>query len=235
MESTGDLCPGRGNATAVETADADTTSRGPDQVHGFLMPQAGTTRAADREQRAAALPIFGPSGTNRTGHDNDRGHGRTKDDSDPGSGAAAAAPRRPAAGRRAAGAAHGACHEAVRGGSQEEVGRRRQRGDAVDPPRRDLRDPRRERIRQEHAHPAGQHAADAGRRPSRGVRQRRRARRDGGQAAHQPGERRRRLLQEAVPAREPRLRGAALRPGREEGACGGDPDHGVGSASARSG
>ena len=45
--------------------------------------------------------------------------------------------------------------------------------------------------------------ADARRGPGRGLRPRHRARRDGGQAADQPGQRRRRLLQEAQPDGEP--------------------------------
>ena len=55
------------------------------------------------------------------------------------------------------------------------------------------------------------------------LRPRRRDRRDGGQAPDQPGQRRRGLLQEAVAAREPGLRGPALRDGREAGARRGDP------------
>ena len=80
---------------------------------------------------------------------------------------------------------------------------------------RDLRGARRQRLRQIDAHPPGQHVADHRLGPGRGLRPRHRPRRDGGQAPHQPRQRRRGVLQEALTVREPDLRGPPVRAGRE--------------------
>ena len=74
--------------------------------------------------------------------------------------------------------------------------------------RRDDRDPRRQRLRQVDADQAHLGPAHARRGPGRGLRPRHRARGDGRQAPHQPGERGRGLLQEAEPDGEPAVRGA---------------------------
>ena len=125
--------------------------------------------------------------------------------------------------------------EAVRRRPQAQAGGR-DRGRLAPPrARRHRRDPRRQRLGQVDAHPARLGPADPRRGPGRGLRPRHRARGDGGQAADQPGERRRRLLQEAQPDGEPPLRGPALRPRREGGAGARRSRSSAGSASPRSG
>ena len=113
--------------------------------------------------------------------------------------------------QRAGCTARRARQQALQPGTQEEDRDGRGRRLAAHRARRGLRHPGRQRWWQVHAHPPGQHPADPGRGTHRGLRTRRRPRRDGRQAAHQSCLGGRGLLQEAIGLREPRLRRTALR------------------------
>src|SRR6187402_3882759 len=113
------------------------------------MPQVGSHESrGPMKPRAAALNVSGLQRAGKRVPNDERGDDRTEDDTDAdrdpdvGPGARAGATRGSAAARRAAGAAHRARDEALRGGAEEEAGLGRQRRVDVDPTRRDLRDPR---------------------------------------------------------------------------------------------
>ena len=126
-------------------------------------------------------------------------------------------------------------HQAVRDRPEEAAGPGDLRRVASPRARRHPRGPGRERLGQVDAHPPHQRTADPRRGSSRGLRTRHRPRRDGGQAPDQPGQRGRRLLQEAQPDGEPPLRGPSVRPRRQDGQARGGARSWHGWASRRSG
>jgi ABC-2 type transport system ATP-binding protein len=94
--STGDLCPGRGRRAGGRAAEADTTSRGPDRVHGFLLPDRAAREPRTESNGSRLFPCPAPHEPARDTND-DRDHERTEDRIDAGTGSRADASRRAAA------------------------------------------------------------------------------------------------------------------------------------------
>ena len=229
---TGDLCPSRARPQAAGPPSGRTTSRGPDRAPGFFdaLPCHRQTRTpgAARPTDDQSVGARGFSHSRTTPHRTNLESPVTatlspelKNDSTdlptarpiPSTGPAGDRPT-----RRPARPPHRGRQQAVRRRAEEAAGDRDLA--RVDAPRarRHPRDPRRQRLRQVDAHPAHLRTADPRRGSGRGLRPRHRPRRDGGQAADQPGQRGRRLLQEAQPDGEPPLRRPPVRPRRQDGA-----------------
>ena len=244
----GDLCPSRARPQAAGPPSGRTRAVGQIGPPAFLMPSlphrqartAGAARPADdtvgQDPRLSSFPAPSTSAPN-PGASSDRHLGPTTEerlDEHTGPAARGAAGSRPTT-CRSAGAPHRGRQQAVRGRPEEEAGD----GDLarVDAPRarRRPRDPRFQRLRQVDAHPAHLRTADPRRGSGRGLRPRHRPRGDGGQAADQPGQRGRRLLQEAQPDGEPPLRGPPVRPRWHDGEARSDRRSWLDWASRRSG
>src|SRR5918992_5724279 len=68
--STGDLCPGRGRRTGGMAAGADATNRGPDRVHGFLLPQwAEGSRGTDEDDGPRLSHVRSMNGDPNSGNE----------------------------------------------------------------------------------------------------------------------------------------------------------------------
>ena len=173
-----------------------------------LAPEPKTTTPTSSPQPAGSIarPRARRADPGRSGR---RGHHPP----DPDAGRPAGPPRR-------------ARHQALQRRPAQAPGPRDRRRLAAPRARHDPRDPGRQRLRQVDPHPPHLGAADPGRGPGRGLRPRHRARRARGQAAHQPGQRRRGLLQEAEPDGEPAVRRPPLRPRRRRCEAAGDGDPG---------
>ena len=234
----GDLCPSRARPQAAGPPSGRTRAVGQIGPPAFLMPYPCPGRHGHRSREApdehvgedprlSSFPAPSTPAPN-PGVSSDRHLGPTTEERlDEQTGPAARGPAGPRPTTcRSAGAPHRGRQQAVRGRTEEEAGDRDLA--RVDAPRarRRPRDPRFQRLRQVDAHPAHLRTADPRRGSGRGLRPRHRPRGDGGQAADQPGQRGRRLLQEAQPDGEPPLRGSPVRPRWHDGEARSDRDPG---------